>query len=141
MNLKQKEKTKMKNRCENCGECCLKTEMILSKNNVEKIMKNSPKKLQKKDFVLVNKEGFFQLKNIRDHCVFFDSPSKLCKIYDYRPQGCEFYPLIYNIQNNNCIFDRDCPRTNLFYQDKERLRKMCNNLKDFLKESFKMKLK
>ncbi|GAG77984.1 unnamed protein product, partial [marine sediment metagenome] len=70
--------------------------MILSKNDFENIIKNSTKYSHKEDFVFKNKDGFFQLKNINEHCVFFDIPSKQCEIYDYRPKGCKFYPLIFD---------------------------------------------
>ncbi len=124
----------MKNKCENCGECCLRTEMILSESDINRIMKNSTKNLQKNDFVFKNRDGFFQLKNNEDHCIFLDSLSKECKIYEYRPQGCRFYPLIYNFQENNCIYDNDCPRPHLFYQDETELKETCEDLSRFLKQ-------
>ena len=130
----------MKNKCQNCGECCLKTEMILSKNDIDKIMKASPKDLIKKDFVFKNKDGFFQLKNIRDHCIFFDPLSKQCKIYEHRPQGCRFYPLIFDFQEKNCILDNDCPRPYLFYQDKTELKETCKDLSRFLKRELRLNL-
>ena len=131
----------MTDKCEDCGECCIRTEMFISRGEINTIKKQLPQSLKKKNFVFKNDTGFFQLKNVDNHCVFFDPTLKLCKIYDYRPQGCKFYPLIYNMQNNNCIFDRDCPRTSLFYQDKVSLREKCDNLKAFLKKSFNIKLK
>ena len=128
----------MKNKCQNCGECCLRTEMILSKNDIYKIMKNSPKNLKKKDFVFKNKEGFFQLKNIRDHCIFLDPLSKQCKIYKHRPQGCRFYPLIFDFQEKICISDNDCPRPHLFYQNKSELKNTCEDLMRFLKQELEL---
>lgn len=130
----------MKNKCENCGECCLRTEMILSKNDVDKIIKISPENLQKEDFAFKNKNGFFQLKNIKDHCTFLEPLSKKCKIYEYRPQGCRFYPLIFDFQEKNCIFDIDCPRPHLFYQDKTELKNTCQNLMKFLKRELDLNL-
>ncbi|MFW9969204.1 MAG: YkgJ family cysteine cluster protein [Candidatus Odinarchaeota archaeon] len=84
------------------------------------------------------KNGNFQIKNFEKHCVFLDYSTKKCKIYRYRPQGCRFYPLIYDIQNNNCAFDKDCPRVHLFYQDKKILVETCKNLKNFLKKQLKI---
>jgi Fe-S-cluster containining protein len=124
----------MKNKCENCGECCLQTEMILSRSDIENIEKNSPKILLKEDFVFLNKDGFFQLKNVKDHCIFLDITSKQCNIYEYRPQGCRFYPLIYNFPEKNCVFDKDCPRSHLFYQKNTELKNSCENLMRFLKQ-------
>ncbi len=86
----------METGCQDCGECCLITEMILSKEDIKRIIKSSPNNLKKEEFVFKNKEGFFQLKNISEHCVFFDFLSKQCKVYESRPQGCRFYPLIFD---------------------------------------------
>jgi hypothetical protein len=108
--------------------------MILSKEDIKQIIKKSPNNLIKKDFMFKNKDGFFQLKNIRDHCIFLDSLSKQCKIYEYRPQGCRFYPLIFDFQEQDCIFDSDCPRSHLFYQDKTELKKKCEDLSRFLEQ-------
>ena len=87
----------MRSLCENCGKCCLETEMILSQQDIELIKKSYPNNLRKQDFVFKTNNAQFQLKNIEGHCVFFDNFSKICNIYKYRPQGCRFYPLIYDI--------------------------------------------
>ncbi|MHA2038531.1 MAG: YkgJ family cysteine cluster protein [Promethearchaeota archaeon] len=124
----------MKNKCENCGVCCLRTEMILVESDIDRILKKSPYQLQISDFAFKNEEGLYQLKNIDDHCIFLDPPSLLCKIYNYRPRGCGFYPLIYDFQEENCKIDKDCPRPHLFYQDKTELKKVCQDLFRFLKK-------
>jgi Fe-S-cluster containining protein len=134
-------KKSMKNKCENCGECCLRTEMTLSNKDVDRIVKISNHNLKRKDFVFINKDRFFQLKNSKDHCVFLDSFSKLCNIYENRPLGCRFYPLIYDSQQKKCIFDIDCPRPYLFYQNKIDLEKTCENLMSFLKNELDIRLK
>ncbi|MHA2390676.1 MAG: YkgJ family cysteine cluster protein [Promethearchaeota archaeon] len=128
----------MRNKCENCGACCIKTEMILSQQDIDVIVQRFPKRLKTKNFVFKNKDGFYQLKNSSTHCVFLDFLSKRCQIYDFRPQGCRFYPLIYNFHEGRCIFDDDCPRTNLFYQDKETLNDTCNQIKIFIKEQLNL---
>lgn len=131
----------MVNKCENCGECCIRTEMILSQQDVDLIIKNFPKKIKRKDFLFKNKKGFLQLKNSANHCVFLDFFSKKCMIYEYRPQGCKFYPLIYDVTQNICTFDKDCPRLNLFYQDKQEFKKNCKRLKNFLKIELHLTIK
>jgi len=122
----------MKDKCENCGQCCIRTEMILSKQDINRIKKYAPKNLVKKKFVFKNEEGFFQLKNLGNHCFFLDFQSKKCKIYDIRPKGCDFYPLIYDSSVNQCVIDKDCPRPQLFYQDKEKIHEVCQKVKKFL---------
>ncbi len=130
----------MKNKCENCGKCCLETEMILSFEDVELIKKNSIDNIEEGDFVFKNEDERFQLKNIDDHCVFLNYPAKKCKIYEFRPQGCRFYPLIYDINKKKCLLDDDCPRTNLFYKNKQYFEIACQNLKIFLKKQLNMKI-
>ncbi len=115
--------------------------MILSQQDIDIIIQKFPKKLKRKDFIFKNQNRFFQLKNSANHCVFLDFFSKKCKIYEYRPQGCRFYPLIYDFIQNKCVFDEDCPRTNLFYQDKQILKKICENLKSFLRTELEMDIK
>ncbi|MFX1313032.1 MAG: YkgJ family cysteine cluster protein [Promethearchaeota archaeon] len=131
----------MKNKCENCGKCCIRTEMILTQQDIDLIIQNFPRKIKKKDFIFKNKNGFFQLKNSANHCVFFDLLSKKCIIYEYRPQGCRFYPLIYDFIKNKCIFDIDCPRTHLFYQKNNELKKKCIDLKHYLRTQLKIDIK
>ena len=130
----------MKNKCENCGGlCCLDTEMILSKKDVNTILKNFAKSLEKEDFVL-KIDGYFQLKNTHGHCVFFDISTKTCKIYSFRPQGCRFYPMIYDNNNKLCVLDNDCPRTTLFYQTNQEFKKACEKIKQFLKEQLEIEI-
>ena len=130
----------MKNKCENCGKCCCETEMILSSQDIDLILNNSSKDLRKEDFVSKNKKGFYQLKNRNGHCVFLNVTLKACKIYKIRPQGCKFYPLIYDFHKNKCIFDEECPRIHLFYQNKDKLKIVCDNLKKFLKNQLTINL-
>lgn len=130
----------MKIKCENCGKCCLETEMIVSEQDIDLIIRKCKNHIRKQDFIFNNKEHHFQLKNIDGHCVFFDIHSKLCTIYDIRPWGCRYYPLIFNFDKKKCKFDKDCPRTHLFYQDKQILKDKCDSLKKFLKEQFSINL-
>jgi Fe-S-cluster containining protein len=130
----------MKNKCENCGKCCLDTEMVLSYKDVDLIINEYPNHINSQDFIFKNRDGQFQLKNFEGHCVFFSPLLKICSIYKYRPQGCRFYPLIYDFQKKKCIFDKDCPRTYLFHKNKRRLKKTCNNLKEFLNTQLNLKI-
>jgi Fe-S-cluster containining protein len=123
----------MKNECKECGKCCMETEMILSKEDINLILKTSKTNLKKKEFVFLNDGGYYQLKNLNGHCVFLDPTLKLCKIYNNRPQGCRFYPMIYDIDNKRCIIDKECPRLNLFYQDQKEFESICKELKKFVK--------
>lgn len=129
----------MENKCKDCGKCCLETEMILSQQDIELIKAYYPNNIREQDFIFKNKNEQFQLKNFEGHCVFFDYSSKNCNIYKYRPQGCKFYPLIYDINEKKCRLDEDCPRINLFYKNKKDFKIACQNLKMFLKEQLNIK--
>ena len=131
---------KLKNICENCGECCLETEMILSQQDIDIIVKSYPNKIKKQDIAFKNKNDQFQLKNIDGHCVFLNYSAKKCKIYEFRPQGCRFYPLIYDINKKKCLLDDDCPRKEQFYNTKQSLKITCSNLKRFLEQQFTLKI-
>jgi Fe-S-cluster containining protein len=130
----------MRNVCEDCGECCIETEMILSPHDIDLIIKSYPNKINKQDFVLKNKDGNYQIKNVDNHCVFLEFSTKKCRIYENRPQGCRYYPLIYDFEKDKCTFDKDCPRTHLFYQNNRILNETCKNLKDFIKDQLKIVL-
>jgi hypothetical protein len=123
----------MKNKCKDCGICCLDTEMIVSIQDIDHIMNFFSNNIKKEDFVCeIN--GNLQLNNINGHCVFFDLATKRCKIYNNRPQGCRFYPLIYDKYIKNCIYDKECPRTDLFYRTKNEFQENCEALRNFLRE-------
>jgi Fe-S-cluster containining protein len=124
--------------CNNCGKCCLETEMILSKKDVEEISKNSTKGLSEADFVFINEAKLYQLKNKKKHCIFLDINSKLCKIYKFRPQGCRFYPIIYDKERRKCIYDKECPRVEKFYLERDDFKKVCSNIKIFLRSELKI---
>jgi len=122
------------NPCEDCGKCCLDTEMILSENDIDLIIKHFKSKLKKEDIVRLNKDGYSQFQNISGHCIFLDIDTKLCKIYEVRPEGCKFYPFIYDLEMNKCKYDNDCPRVNFFYLEKKEENKLCYKLKRFMME-------
>lgn len=124
----------MKNKCKDCGNCCRETEMILSARDIARIMKNGPKTLRPRDFVIKTEDRLFQLKNIHGYCVFFDLRTQNCKIYEFRPQGCRFYPLTLDLDTKMCVLDRDCPRPELFYPNSKSRIYTCKKLIKFLEE-------
>lgn len=126
--------------CFKCGKCCIETEMILSQEDVKKILKKTKGIINHEDFCFINEEGFLQLRNKNNHCFFFDVSMNKCKIYKIRPQGCKFYPLIYDMTKNQCVIDLDCPEPFLFYADKEVMEKTCFKIKFFLTNKLKIKL-
>lgn len=124
----------MKDICKDCGKCCIETEMLLSSKDIARIKKNNPKHLKIANFVRKTEEGFNQLKNVKGYCVFFDRAAKMCTIYDVRPQGCRFYPLIYDSDKKLCVLDHECPRPKLFYPNKKYHVKTCKKIVRFLEK-------
>jgi len=64
------------------------------------------------DYFVVNRDGWLQLKNYSGRCVFNDG--KQCLIYENRPEGCKFYPIVYDEDKNFATLDEDCPHRNEF---------------------------
>ncbi|MEJ2278251.1 MAG: hypothetical protein P8Y70_10965 [Candidatus Lokiarchaeota archaeon] len=64
---------------------------------------------------------------------FFNLKTQKCEIYDYRPMGCRFYPLIYDNQDNKCIIEKDCPYWKVFYKDNTTIQNICKKLKIFIR--------
>ena len=124
----------MKNKCVDCGNCCRETEMILSARDVMRIKNNYPKNLERINFDKKTVDGLVQLKNLNGNCVFFNPTSKLCEIYAVRPQGCRFYPLIYDSDKKLCVLDHECPRPELFYPNKKSHMKTCKKIVRFLEK-------
>ena len=91
--------------CLECGYCCLETEMLLSKKDIDRLEK---KGFKTKYFSRQNNEGYIVLKNRKGHCIFFDPEQKKCKIYEDRPFGCRLYPIIFD-DMKGIIADTLCP--------------------------------
>jgi len=126
--------------CISCGKCCVATEMILSGQDINLILEHIGSCKTKDEFTFINPEGLHQLKNIDGHCFFFDITSNKCKIYHLRPQGCRFYPLIYDSFRKKCILDQECPYPRVFYQDSTHIKANCKSLRRFLKNQINVPL-
>ena len=85
-----------------CYQCCLDTEMTLSEEDITRIEKLG----YKIEEFLEEKDGFMALRNIDNHCIFLKN--KICSIYELRPQGCRFYPLIYDFNVDDFVIDNLC---------------------------------
>jgi Fe-S-cluster containining protein len=114
--------------------------MILSENDLSLILKHNNRYANRDDIAFKNAEGLNQLKNIDGHCIFFNMTSKLCDIYRNRPQGCRFYPLIYDPLRKKCVFDEECPHPKLFYTNPIQLKSICASLRRFLRDEFNIQL-
>ena len=66
--------------------------------------------------------------------MFLSSSTNQCNIYEIRPFGCRFYPIIYDPNNNRCILDQDCPHQEPFSFLLKNDKTICNELKKWIKE-------
>lgn len=104
-----------------CYQCCFETEMILTKEDVAKIEKNTNRK--REDFLLPTEQtdGFMQLKNVESKigrkCFFLSDKGK-CTIYKFAPNGCKLYPLILNLETDEVMIDIDCREREWFNDQK-----------------------
>lgn len=74
----------------------------------------------KSDYLVRVTAGFCELKNVDGHCFFYDSDSMMCKIYEARPDGCRWYPVIYDARKRKCIVDDECPAAATVARDRVR---------------------
>ena len=105
--------------------------MELSDQDIINIESENSFNISRTDFV-EQREGFNILKNVEGFCVFFDPLGKICKIYDFRPLGCRFYPMIYDTCDDKCILDEDCPHRSRFYKNISSFQFTCKKLKEWI---------
>jgi len=92
-------------RCLRCGACCKETEMLLTNADIERLER---KGYSKNFFVQFDSEGYAKLRNLQDHCVFYDAEKQRCQVYKERPLGCRLYPVIYD-ETKGIVVDNICP--------------------------------
>ncbi|NWF95072.1 MAG: YkgJ family cysteine cluster protein [Candidatus Thorarchaeota archaeon] len=87
------------------------------------------------DYMSRTEDGFCQLRNVDGHCYFYDPQTKTCKIYDSRPDGCRFYPVVYDVRKRRCVVDRDCPSRTTMTRDE--VRRVCHKVKALVEQLMK----
>jgi len=113
--------------CLLCAKCCEKTEMLLSNADIEHI--EGEAKQSRWRFAYL-RDGYRYLKNKGRYCTFLNH-ARRCSIYDIRPQGCRFYPIIFNPYLNKCVIDKDC--TNKDNISTELITEKCQELRAFIR--------
>ncbi len=82
--------------CEKCGECC-KPKILCSEEDIDRIKKTG---LLERSFIEQDNSDDKVMKQKYDkedyYCIFFDTKSNMCKIYDHRPEVCRKYPFFDN---------------------------------------------
>ncbi|HWG92395.1 MAG TPA: YkgJ family cysteine cluster protein [Candidatus Thermoplasmatota archaeon] len=99
-----------------CAECCYETEMPLQNADIQRLEKAGH---AREKFANVNEEhGFALLKNTeptdgsRPHCVFLVESK--CSVYEHRPDGCRYYPIVYQPAKRGPVRDTECPHNTEF---------------------------
>lgn len=102
----------------NCHYCCIETEMLLTNKDIRNIGKATGIKADK--YVRITKEGHKMLQNrmrgSKLQCFFLNNEG-LCEIYETRPEGCQFYPIIWDLEKHIAIRDNICPYLDNFEID------------------------
>ena len=120
--------------CSNCGKCCERTEMLLSKGDIERLEKVG---FSREDFTVTGEDGLVRLRNVGRRCYFYDPTEKKCQVYEDRPLGCFLYPVIYSA-DEGVIVDELCPMSHTVSK-RELKRKgkiLLNHLKDITSDCF-----
>jgi Fe-S-cluster containining protein len=95
-----------------CVECCLETEMPLTRSDMRRIVGEG---FRLSDFA-VKVMAEWRLRNVSGRCFFLSDG--LCRIYTKRPEGCRLYPLIFNVDTGEPVLDDLCPYRGEFRVDK-----------------------
>gem|GEM_PF-256297 len=115
--------------CIRCGKCCTETEMLLLEEDIARLESLGH---NRSEFSLIRRDGLVQLKNVNGHCYFFDPATRRCKVYEWRPLGCRFYPIIYSITEDKCVPDKDCPMSHTV--SPEEIKRACPHLRKLVKQ-------
>ena len=115
--------------CDNVRICCTETEMTLTQEDAERI---DALGYARDDYMIQAGFGFCQLKNIGGHCYFYDTKTKECRIYENRPDGCRYYPIIYHYDKRKCNVDKDCPSHATVTRDD--IRKVCHKVRRLVEQ-------
>ena len=87
-----------------CDRCCHSTEMPLTSDDIERLRALG---FEEKSFV-GDKDGWRKLQNTGDGRCFFLHDG-ICSVYPYRPQGCTFYPVVFDLDAGRTVLDTECP--------------------------------
>lgn len=82
--------------------------MLLSKKDIKRLERLG---YLESDFAQYDKQGYVQLKNRDDYCVFYDRKNRRCSVYADRPSGCRVYPVIVD-DEVGIILDSICEARN-----------------------------
>ncbi len=115
--------------CDKVKLCCMQTEMTLTKADAERIDKLG---YDRKEYLRLANDGFCELVNVDGHCYFYVPETGLCKIYEHRPEGCRYYPIVYNARKRKCVVDGDCPSGSTV--TRQEIRDICHRVRNLIEQ-------
>ncbi len=95
-----------------CSKCCIQTYMPLSLADIARLKAFG----YKVNEFIVQRGGERRLRNREGKC-FFLAEGK-CKVYEDRPTGCRFYPLVFDL-DGEVVVDPECAHGAEFTVDPE----------------------
>ncbi|UCE11955.1 MAG: YkgJ family cysteine cluster protein [Candidatus Thorarchaeota archaeon] len=107
--------------------CCTDTEMTLTRKDIDRIEVEG---YSREDFLQRTEDGFCELRNVDGLCYFYDPSNQTCRIYETRPDGCRFYPIVYDMKKRKCVVDADCPSRSTISRDE--IRKVCHKVRSLV---------
>ncbi len=100
-----------------CHDCCVETRMTLTEADVHRL-----EGAGFRDFAHLNGDGDLELVNISGSCMFLDR--ERCRVYELRPEGCRFYPLVVDLGTGRVVRDEYCPYRDDFSMDGRLVREL-----------------
>ena len=98
-----------------CSMCCWETEMLISESDIQRI--NQKTSFSVNEYSIVDNFGHRTLKNKelndRLQCFFLDEHGE-CTIYEIKPKGCQYYPIIWDMNIQEANTDDYCPHHQKF---------------------------
>ncbi|MBS7246685.1 MAG: YkgJ family cysteine cluster protein [Candidatus Jordarchaeales archaeon] len=116
-------------KCSRCAKCCRDTEMLLSKKDIERLESRG---FRREEFAVNLPGGLYRLRNVNGACYFLKDG--LCSVYNDRPEGCRYYPIVLSEDGRKCIRDDFCPNSHTV--SRKELKETCPKLKRLYKEIF-----
>lgn len=83
----------------------MKTEMPLTDRDIEELESLG----YDRSYFVDYSSGIPRLRNVGGSCVFLDTATGACKVYEHRPVGCRLYPVVADEEGRPHI-DPYCPR-------------------------------
>ena len=110
-----------------CSKCCIETFMPLSLADIARLRELGYKV---NEFVVI-RGGERRLRNRDGKCFFLTDEG--CKVYNDRPTGCRFYPLVFDL-DGEVVVDPECAHGDRFTVDPEEAERLVEFIRKLKRE-------